>query len=149
MILNLTFRTLALRQCLIHFDKGPTLKMSAVFKTLCGDQFSISSELINPVKTLPPLSSNEDHGVEQHNSETGTDGEVRKPLNNGDRRMEEMLKMLECVQILTKEVAKNEDVQEKKDEWNTVVAILDRAFRMLFLIMFFLSTLAIFYFSMV
>lgn len=94
-------------------------------------------------------SSNEDHGVEQHNSETGTDGEVRKPLNNGDRRMEEILKMLECVQILTKEVAKNEDVQEKKDEWNTVVAILDRAFRMLFLIMFFLSTLAIFYFSMV
>ena len=63
--------------------------------------------------------------------------------------MEEMLKMLECVQILTKEVAKNEDVQEKKDEWNTLVAILDRAFRMLFLIMFFLSTLAIFYFSMV
>ena len=55
MILNLTFRTLALRQCLIHFDKGPTLKMSAVFKTLCGGQFSISSELINPVKTLPPL----------------------------------------------------------------------------------------------
>ena len=54
MILNLTFRTLALRQCLIHFDKGPTLKMSAVFKTLCGGQFSISSELINPVKTLPP-----------------------------------------------------------------------------------------------
>lgn len=99
------------------------------------------------------LSSNEDHGVEQHNSETGTDGEVRKPLNNGDRRMEEMLKMqeklLECVQILTKEVAKNEDVQEKKDEWNTVVAILDRAFRMLFSIMFFLSTLTIFYFSMV
>ena len=54
MILNLTFRTLALRQCPIRFDKEPTLKMSAVFKTLCGGQFSISSKLINPVKTLPP-----------------------------------------------------------------------------------------------
>lgn len=54
MILNLTFRTLALRQCPIRFDKGPTLKMSAVFKTLCGGQFSISSKLINPVKTLSP-----------------------------------------------------------------------------------------------
>lgn len=55
MILNLTFRTLALRQCPIRFDKGPTLKMSAVFKTLGGGQFSISSKLINPVKTLPPF----------------------------------------------------------------------------------------------
>lgn len=54
MILNLTFRTLAFRQCPIRFDKGPTLKMSAVFKTLCGGQFSISSKLINPVKTLSP-----------------------------------------------------------------------------------------------
>lgn len=55
MILNLTFRTLALRQCPIGFDKRPTLKMSAVFKTLGGGQFSISSKLINPVKTLPPF----------------------------------------------------------------------------------------------
>ncbi|XP_022781674.1 uncharacterized protein LOC111322769 [Stylophora pistillata] len=98
------------------------------------------------------LSSNEYHG-QRHNSETGTDGEVRKSLNDGDRSTEEILKMqeklLECVQILTKEVAKNEDMQEKKDEWNTAVAILDRAFRMLFLLMFFLSTLTIFYFSMV
>ena len=42
MILNLTFRTLALRQCPIRFDKGPTLKISAVFKTLCGGNLSPS-----------------------------------------------------------------------------------------------------------
>lgn len=74
MILNLTFRTLALRQCPIRFDKGPTLKMSAVFKTLGGGQFSISSKLINPVKTLPPFppppphTHKHTHTLSQHSS---------------------------------------------------------------------------------
>ena len=71
MILNLTFRTLAFRQCPIRFDKGPTLKMSAVFKTHCGGQFSISSKLINPVKTLSPSPSpphTHTHTLSQHSS---------------------------------------------------------------------------------
>ena len=74
MILNLTFRTLALRQCPIGFDKRPTLKMSAVFKTLGGGQFSISSKLINPVKTLPPFppppphTHKHTHTLSQHSS---------------------------------------------------------------------------------
>lgn len=70
MILNLTFRTLALRQCPIRFDKGPTLKMSAVFKTLCGGQFSISSKLMNPVKTLSPSPPPppHTHTLSQHSS---------------------------------------------------------------------------------
>ena len=75
MILNLTFRTLALRQCPIRFDKGPTLKMSAVFKTLGGGQFSISSKLINPVKTPPPFpppppphTHKHTHTLSQHSS---------------------------------------------------------------------------------
>ena len=74
MILNLTFPTLALRQCPIRFDKGPTLKMSAVFKTLGGGQFSISSKLINPVKTLPPFppppphTHKHTHTLSQHSS---------------------------------------------------------------------------------
>lgn len=95
------------------------------------------------------LSSNEDHD-QRNDSESGADVELRAPLND-DRRMEELLKMqeklLEHVQILSNVVAENEQLQEKKDEWNLVAAIFDRAFRIVFLIMFFLSTLSIFYFS--
>lgn len=49
--------------------------MSAVFKTLGGGQFSISSKLINPVKTLPPFpppppphTHKHTHTLSQHSS---------------------------------------------------------------------------------
>lgn len=95
------------------------------------------------------LCSNEDDG-QRHNSESGADDEI-KAHSYDDRCMEELLKMqetlLEHVQILSNVVAENEQLQEKKDEWNLVAAILDRVFRITFLIMFLLSTLTVFYFS--
>lgn len=91
------------------------------------------------------LCSNDDHDQRHNMSETGADGE-------DGRRMEELLKMqekmLEHIQTLTNEVAKNEHLQQKKDEWNMVASIFDRAFRILFLIMFFLSALTIVYLSL-
>ncbi|XP_078356474.1 neuronal acetylcholine receptor subunit alpha-10-like [Oculina patagonica] len=95
------------------------------------------------------LCSNEDDD-QRLNSESGADDETR-PATYDDRRMEELLKMqeklLEHVQILSNVVTENEQLQEKKDEWNMVAAIFDRVFRIAFFIMFFLSTLTIFYFS--
>ena len=96
------------------------------------------------------LSSNEDHD-QQHNSEAGAGDEVSSHAFD-QRFMAELLKtqekILEHVQMLCNVVTENEQLQEKKDEWNLVAAIFDRAFRIGFLIMFFLLSLTIFYFSM-
>lgn len=95
------------------------------------------------------LSSNEDDD-QRHNSEAGAGDELRSHAYDV-RCMGELLKMqekiLEHVQILSNVVAENEQLQEKKDEWNLVAAIFDRAFRIGFLIMFFLLSFTIFYFS--
>ena len=56
-------------------------------------------------------------------------------------------KILEHVQMLCNVVTENEQLQEKKDEWSLVAAIFDRAFRIAFLIMFFLLSLTIVFFS--
>ena len=84
------------------------------------------------------------------NSDSCVEDELREPLYTG-KRVEELVKMqealLERVQILTNVVAENEQLQAKKYEWNMVASIFDQAFRILFLLMFFLSTLTIFYFS--
>jgi len=92
------------------------------------------------------LCSNEDrHG--QHNSVTCA---VTEPptVNSSDKRMDELLKMqaklLEYIQMLANVATENEELQEKKYEWSLVVSIFDQAFRIAFLIMIFLSTLAIF-----
>lgn len=62
--------------------------------------------------------------------------------------MDELLKMqaklLEYIQMLANVATENEELQEKKYEWSLVVSIFDQAFRIAFLIMIFLSTLAIF-----
>lgn len=95
------------------------------------------------------LSSNEDDD-KKHNSEEGADDEVSGQAFD-QRCMAELLKtqekILEHVQMLCNVVTENEQLQEKKDEWNLVAAIFDRVFRIGFLIMFFLLSLTIFYFS--
>ena len=96
------------------------------------------------------LSSNEDDD-QGHNSEAGA-GDELSGHSYDQRCMTELLKtqvkILEHVQMLCNVVTENEQLQEKKDEWNLVAAIFDRAFRIGFLIMFFLLSLTIFYFSM-
>lgn len=96
------------------------------------------------------LSSNEDDD-KRHNSEADAGDEVSGHAFD-QRCMAEFLKtqgkILEHVQMLCNVVTENEQLQEKKDEWNLVAAIFDRAFRIGFLIMFFLLSLTIFYFSM-
>ena len=96
------------------------------------------------------LSSNEDDD-QRHNSEAGTGDELSGHAFD-QKCMAELLKtqekILEHVQMLSNVVTENEQLQEKKDEWNLVAAIFDRAFRIGFLIMFFLLSLTIFYFSM-
>ena len=96
------------------------------------------------------LSSNEDE-EQRRNSEAGTGDKVSGHAFD-QRCMAELLKtqekILEHVQMLCNVVTENEELQEKKDEWNLVAAIFDRAFRIGFLIMFFLLSLTIFYFSM-
>ena len=93
------------------------------------------------------LSSNED----DDNSEAGAGDEVSGQAFD-QRCMAELLKtqekILEHVQMLCNVVTENEQLQERKDEWNLVAAIFDRAFRIGFLIMFFLLSLTVFYFSM-
>ena len=56
-------------------------------------------------------------------------------------------KLLEYIQMLANVAIENEEFQEKKYEWSLVASIFDQAFRIAFLIMIFLSTLAIFYIS--
>ena len=96
------------------------------------------------------LSSNEDDD-KRHNSEADAGDEVSDHAFD-QRCMEALLKtqekILEHVQLLCNVVTENEQLQEKKDEWNLVAAIFDRAFRIGFLIMFFLLSLTVFYFSM-
>ena len=99
--------------------------------------------------TTASLSSNENRD-EQHNSVTCV---VTEPptVNRSDKRMDELLKMqtklLEYVQILANVATENEELQEKKYEWSLVASIFDQAFRIAFLIMILLSTLAILYIS--
>lgn len=99
--------------------------------------------------SVASLCSNEDIDQRQ-NSETCADGECRSPSHE-DNRVEELVKMqqklLEHVQILAHVVAENEQLRAKKYEWSLVASIFDQAFRIAFLLMFFLSTLTIFYFS--
>ena len=99
--------------------------------------------------SVASLCSNDDSD-QRHNSDAYADGELRASSYE-DRGVEELVKMqetlLEHVKILTNVVAENEQLQAKKDEWNTVASIFDQAFRIAFLLMFFLSTLTIFYFS--
>ena len=99
--------------------------------------------------SIGSLQSN-DECDQRHNSDPCAEDELREPLYAG-KRVEELVKMqealLEHVQILTNVVAENEQLQAKKYEWNMVASIFDQAFRILFLLMFFLSTLTIFYFS--
>ena len=96
------------------------------------------------------LSSNEDDD-KRHNSEADAGDEVSDHAFD-QRCMEALLKtqekILEHVQLLCNVMTENEQLQEKKDEWNLVAAIFDRAFRIGFLIMFFLLSLTVFYFSM-
>lgn len=96
------------------------------------------------------LSSNEEDD-QRHNDEAGAgDGVSGHAFDQ--RCMAELLKtqekILEHVQMLCDVVTENEQLQEKKDEWSLVAAIFDRAFRIGFLIMFFLLSMTIFYFSM-
>ena len=85
---------------------------------------------------------------QRHNSESCAGDETKI---NKDTHMVELLKMqetlLQHVQMLTNVVVENEQLQAKKYEWNLVASIFDQAFRIVFLLMFFLSTLTIFYFS--
>ena len=96
------------------------------------------------------LSSNEDDD-QQHNSEVGAACDEVSGHAFDQRCMAELLKtqekILEHVQMLCNVVTENEQLQEKKDEWSLVAAIFDRAFRIAFLIMFFLLSLTIVFFS--
>ena len=97
--------------------------------------------------SVASLSSNE--GDQRHNCDSCADDELRASSYEC-RRVEELVKMQETllahVKILTNVVAENEQLQAKKDDWNTVASIFDQAFRITFLLIFFLSTLTIFYF---
>lgn len=64
-----------------------------------------------------------------------------------DELLEMQTKLLEYVQMLANVATENEELQEKKYEWSLVASIFDQAFRIAFLIMIFLSTLAILYIS--
>lgn len=96
------------------------------------------------------LSSNEED-YQQHNAEAGAGDKLSSHAYH-QKSMAELLqtqeKILEHVQMLCNVVTENEQLQEKKDEWTLVAAIFDRAFRIGFLIMFFLLSLTIFYCSM-
>lgn len=96
------------------------------------------------------LSSNEED-YQQHNAEAGAVDKLSSHAYH-QKSMAELLqtqeKILEHVQMLCNVVTENEQLQEKKDEWTLVAAIFDRAFRIGFLIMFFLLSLTIFYCSM-
>lgn len=96
------------------------------------------------------LSSNEED-YQQHNAEAGAGDKLSSHAYH-QKSMEGLLqtqeKILEHVQMLCNVVTENEQLQEKKDEWTLVAAIFDRAFRIGFLIMFFLLSLTIFYCSM-
>lgn len=121
-----------------HEDMGslPTLTVSQV------EDWHIASSHAS-------LSSNEDDD-QQHNHEAGAGNEVSGHAFD-QRCMAELLKtqekILEHVQMLCNVVTENEQLQEKKDEWSLVAAIFDRAFRIAFLIMFFLLSLTIIFFS--
>lgn len=130
-----------------NYKSGPTLPLQGDLGSIPRLNVTQQSEDRCIAASIGTLTSNDERG-QRYNCDPSY-GEESRALSNEDRRVEELIKLqellLEQVNILTKVVAQNEQLQAKKYEWNMVASILDKAFRIAFLFIFFLSTMTIFY----